>query len=305
MTKDDIQYWLNQFRQLPTVKAREIDGEESDGTPISWRDRPFVSLTRLERLLNAQPQAEPSSATVPSEFPPLPFACRYMSNEPVERFGGTVTAYYTAEQMRAYALAALAAQPQAEPSSATVPTDEQLIAWLAEAQGKKWGTLAQTKYVLEKARAVLALAAPAVQPRPLGYGGPRSLMSDAPAVQAAAEDHVEDEVCVGPCGICDDVPAAQSAEPQEATFNCVLDLGETIAPAATFRLSPRARYFEDERGSCDTFMWWRNSHDRRYWSVDSSLELDRFLPGGGMYALAVVDDFGVLVATSVRVRGAY
>jgi hypothetical protein len=39
------------IRRLPTVRAVESDGEESDGTPRRWRDRPFVSLTQLERLL--------------------------------------------------------------------------------------------------------------------------------------------------------------------------------------------------------------------------------------------------------------
>lgn len=39
------------IKALPTVKAREFDGEESDGTPRSWRDRPHVSLTFLLRLL--------------------------------------------------------------------------------------------------------------------------------------------------------------------------------------------------------------------------------------------------------------
>jgi hypothetical protein len=67
---------------------------------------------------------------------------------------------YTADQMRAYALAALAAQPQAEPSSATVPSDEQLynsdeIMALNADMG-----LSLTQ-ISKLARAVLALAAPA------------------------------------------------------------------------------------------------------------------------------------------------
>ena len=38
-------------RALPTLRASEIDGEESDGTPKHWRNRPFVSLRKLEALL--------------------------------------------------------------------------------------------------------------------------------------------------------------------------------------------------------------------------------------------------------------
>ena len=42
---------IEQIRALPTLKAPELDGEESDGTPKHWRSRPFVSLTKLERIL--------------------------------------------------------------------------------------------------------------------------------------------------------------------------------------------------------------------------------------------------------------
>lgn len=38
---------------LPVLRADEIDGEESDGTPRHWRNRPYVSLTKLMRLLDA------------------------------------------------------------------------------------------------------------------------------------------------------------------------------------------------------------------------------------------------------------
>jgi len=44
---------IEQIRALPTLKAPELDGEESDGTPKHWRSRPFVSLTKLERILRA------------------------------------------------------------------------------------------------------------------------------------------------------------------------------------------------------------------------------------------------------------
>ena len=43
---------LEEVRALPKVTAPEIDGEESDGTPRYWRNRPYVSLTKLERLLS-------------------------------------------------------------------------------------------------------------------------------------------------------------------------------------------------------------------------------------------------------------
>lgn len=45
---------INAVRSLPTTRATEFDGEESDGTPQRWRNRPFVSRTQLERLLRAR-----------------------------------------------------------------------------------------------------------------------------------------------------------------------------------------------------------------------------------------------------------
>ncbi|KZK32042.1 hypothetical protein A4F85_04840 [Delftia sp. GW456-R20] len=42
---------ITAVRSLPTTRATEFDGEESDGTPQRWRNRPFVSRTKLERLL--------------------------------------------------------------------------------------------------------------------------------------------------------------------------------------------------------------------------------------------------------------
>lgn len=39
------------IHKLPTIKANEIDGEESDGTPRYWRDRPYVSRGKLLSLL--------------------------------------------------------------------------------------------------------------------------------------------------------------------------------------------------------------------------------------------------------------
>ena len=44
---------LAELRKLQVYSHTEIDGEEGDGTPKSWRDRPFVSLTRVERLVRA------------------------------------------------------------------------------------------------------------------------------------------------------------------------------------------------------------------------------------------------------------
>lgn len=42
---------IGAIRDLPFVNASEIDGEESDGTPRHYRNRRYVSLTKLERLL--------------------------------------------------------------------------------------------------------------------------------------------------------------------------------------------------------------------------------------------------------------
>lgn len=50
---------IDMVRSLPTIKAPEIDGEESDGTPRYWRSRPYVSLKALERLIAAHPAPSP------------------------------------------------------------------------------------------------------------------------------------------------------------------------------------------------------------------------------------------------------
>jgi hypothetical protein len=49
-------------RALPTLRASEIDGEESDGTPKHWRNRPFVSLRKLELLLRDRVMASSDTA---------------------------------------------------------------------------------------------------------------------------------------------------------------------------------------------------------------------------------------------------
>lgn len=53
-------------RSLPTTRATEFDGEESDGTPQRWRNRPFVSRTQLERLLRER-VAAPAAPAVDAE----------------------------------------------------------------------------------------------------------------------------------------------------------------------------------------------------------------------------------------------
>lgn len=53
---------LEKIRALPTIKAVEFDGEESDGTPKRWRNRPYVSLTQLERLLRTTAAGVPAAA---------------------------------------------------------------------------------------------------------------------------------------------------------------------------------------------------------------------------------------------------
>lgn len=45
---------LSKVNQLQAVRASEFDGEESDGTPKSWRDRPYVSLRELHVLLRRE-----------------------------------------------------------------------------------------------------------------------------------------------------------------------------------------------------------------------------------------------------------
>lgn len=56
-------------RSLPTTRATEFDGEESDGTPQRWRNRPFVSRTQLERLLQER-VAEPAARLIDDEGHP-------------------------------------------------------------------------------------------------------------------------------------------------------------------------------------------------------------------------------------------
>lgn len=58
-----LDWLISDIRKLPTIRASEIDGEESDGTPRHWRNRPFVSLTQLERLLREFLTQPPSEAT--------------------------------------------------------------------------------------------------------------------------------------------------------------------------------------------------------------------------------------------------
>lgn len=53
---------ISDVRALPTLRASEIDGEESDGTPKHWRNRPFVSLRKLELLLRDRVTASSDTA---------------------------------------------------------------------------------------------------------------------------------------------------------------------------------------------------------------------------------------------------
>ena len=55
---------LAELRALPVIRGSEIDGEESDGTPRHWRDRPFVSLRKVERLVAAALTSQPAVAPV-------------------------------------------------------------------------------------------------------------------------------------------------------------------------------------------------------------------------------------------------
>lgn len=63
MTLDDL---LAAVAALPTLRASEIDGEESDGTPRHYRDRPYVSRTKLERLLREHWSHGVAAAPAPS-----------------------------------------------------------------------------------------------------------------------------------------------------------------------------------------------------------------------------------------------
>jgi hypothetical protein len=80
---------------------------------------------------------------------------------------------------------------------------------------------------------VLALAAPAVQARPLGYGGPRSLMSDAPAVQAEPSDSENNAYLR-------DHPAAQSADAVDAMHRAIMNIPCEPLTGLAFRLGHRA-----------------------------------------------------------------
>ena len=53
---------ITAVRSLPSTRATEFDGEESDGTPQRWRNRPFVSRTQLERLLRERVAAPAAPA---------------------------------------------------------------------------------------------------------------------------------------------------------------------------------------------------------------------------------------------------
>lgn len=81
---------LSEVRKLPTVRASEIDGEESDGTPRHWRNRPFVSLRQLERLLRER--ATPPSPQQAAQGDPFSFEqfCKRHGLDPnkMESHGG-------------------------------------------------------------------------------------------------------------------------------------------------------------------------------------------------------------------------
>jgi hypothetical protein len=59
-----VQEVLRQLRELPTVSHNEIDGEESDGTPRYWRSRPFVSLRKVERIVESAVRSLAGAAEV-------------------------------------------------------------------------------------------------------------------------------------------------------------------------------------------------------------------------------------------------
>src|SRR6516162_8086820 len=62
LSKDQFQAELG---RMNLVRASEIDGEESDGTPKHWRNRPFVSKRQIEALIERMydvPQTPDSSA---------------------------------------------------------------------------------------------------------------------------------------------------------------------------------------------------------------------------------------------------
>jgi hypothetical protein len=130
-----------------------------------WRTLGFFNE---DGVLAAQPQAEPSSATVPSDEQIDAINSRYYGNyEPEMR--------PTYREVARAVLALAAPAVQAEPEPTRDPNElEADFEWRLNAWHKSRRPAAQS-------------AAPAVQPRPLGYGGPRSLMSDAPAVQEPKE----------------------------------------------------------------------------------------------------------------------
>lgn len=65
----NIENLIEAVRRLPCVRSSEIDGEESDGTPRHFRNRAFVSLAQLERLLRSLPGGH-DSANKPAGDPP-------------------------------------------------------------------------------------------------------------------------------------------------------------------------------------------------------------------------------------------
>lgn len=65
-----LELLIAEINKLPAVRAAEIDGEESDGTPRHWRDRPHVSLRKLERLLREFFTPPPVDAPTPPEVAP-------------------------------------------------------------------------------------------------------------------------------------------------------------------------------------------------------------------------------------------
>lgn len=50
---------IGKLSKLPIYRHNEIDGEESDGTPRYWRERPFVSLRQAERIIREALNKEP------------------------------------------------------------------------------------------------------------------------------------------------------------------------------------------------------------------------------------------------------
>ncbi len=82
---------LEAIRKLPAVRAAEIDGEESDGTPKHWRSRPYISLTQLERLLRAELVAVPATAAPAAvSAPSVPEGWKLVPRAPAQEGGACV-----------------------------------------------------------------------------------------------------------------------------------------------------------------------------------------------------------------------